>query len=250
MNHRSHLIKSFSLVVIILVLLGCSKTEKTARHLVVATDATYQPFEYYNEAHELVGFDIDLFNALAAQAGFTVTFKNQPFDGIIAGLEAGKYDAVISSLSITEERAKRILFTDPYYDAGQLIAVRSDQTGIETLDDLKGVRIGVQRGTTGAAKAKEVSDAQVSEYDTIDLAFLALKDGKVDAVLNDGPTSRSIVASQRGFKLVGVPLTDEKYGIAVGKKEVELAAALNIALAKLKEDGTLERIQRKWLEPK
>lgn len=97
-----------------LLLMGCSKPDKSESSLTVATDATYQPFEYYNESHELVGFDIDLFNALAEEAGLTLTFKLQPFDGIIAGLEAGKYDAAVSAMTITEERGKRVLFTNTF----------------------------------------------------------------------------------------------------------------------------------------
>ena len=95
-------------------------------------------------------------------------------------------------------------------------------------------------------EANKIPDAEVIEYDTIDLAFLALKGGKVTAVINDGPTSESIVASKEGFKLVGLPLTEEKYGIALPKERVELAKELNTALAALKENGTYARLQKKW----
>lgn len=239
--------RALGTILLLGALFGCTRAERKARHLVVATDASYQPFEFYNEKRELVGFDIDLMRAIGERAGFTVEFKNQPFDGILAGLESGKYDVVISALTITPERAQRVLFSDPYYDAGQAIAIRADDLSIQGLADLIGKRIGVQRGTTGALRAKEIPNAQVAEFDTIDLAFLALRNGAVAAVINDEPTSRSIVASRPGFRLVGVPLTNEKYGIALRKDATELARQINAALAELKVDGTLERLKEKWI---
>ena len=227
---------------------ACAKVEKKSRHLVVATDASYQPFEFYDSKRELVGFDIDLLRAVGEKSGFAVEFKNQPFDGIIAGLETGKYDAVISAMTITPERAQQVLLSEPYYDAGQVIVVRADDTNINGFSDLAGKRLGVQRGTTGAIKAKEVPDAQIAEFDTIDLAFLALGNGTVAAVINDEPTSHSIVATKPGFRLVGVPLTEEKYGIALRKDATELAEQINTALAALKADGTLDRLKAKWIE--
>jgi len=119
-----------SVLLVLAALGGCEKVVKRSRHLVVATDASYQPFEFYDANRQLVGFDIDLMRAIAERAGFTVEFRNQPFDGIIAGLVSGKYDVVISAMTITPERSRQVLFSDPYYDAGQVIAVRADDPSI------------------------------------------------------------------------------------------------------------------------
>ncbi|MBM3214792.1 basic amino acid ABC transporter substrate-binding protein [Candidatus Poribacteria bacterium] len=236
------------LAAVILLLGACSRSDRRAETIRVATDASYRPFEYYDESRELVGFDIDLMRALAERASLSVEFINQPFDGIIAGLESGKYDAAISAMTITPERAERVLFSDPYYDAGQVVAVRSEDMSIHGFADLTGRRIGVQRGTTGALKARDVAGATLSEYDTIDLAFLALENGTVDAVINDELTSRAIAAARGSVKLVGAPLTEERYGIALRKDREELAARLNAALATARADGTLAALDRKWIQ--
>jgi ABC-type amino acid transport substrate-binding protein len=121
-----------------------------ARKIVVATDATWPPMEMVDENKNIVGFDIDLLTAAANAAGFVVEFKNTAWDGIFAGLEAGKYDAVISSVTITEERQKTMDFSTPYINAGQILVVKSDSTNVTTLADLKGKTVGAQIGTTGA----------------------------------------------------------------------------------------------------
>ena len=235
------------LATLLAVLAGC---DGDSNKLVVAVDATYQPFEFYDENHEIAGFEIDLCREVAKRAGYEVEFVNQPWDGIIPGLQSKKYDLIFSSMTITEERSRELLFSEPYYDAGQVIAGREDQQGIETLDHLEGKKIGAQRGTTGAIKAHEVQGAEVKEYDSIDLAFLDLKNGSIDAVINDEPASRALVQAKGGAKLVGVPLTDEKYGIAFRKEDGELAKKFNAALAEVKKDGTYEKLRKKWLEGK
>ena len=231
-------------------LLGCPANDKSADPdtdtITVATDAAYQPFEYLSRDHVMVGYDIDLFRAIGKRAGFEVEFVNQPFVGALAGLEPGAYDAIISAMTITEERSKTFLFSDPYYDAGQVVAIQDGTTDISSFADLPGRKIGVQRGTTGAMKAKEAAGAKVTEYDTIDLAFIALGNGTVDAVINDEPTSRAISAVRGGFRLVGDTLTEEQYGIAMRKDATELAAKINAALAELRADGTLTQLQTKW----
>ncbi|GIX07321.1 MAG: basic amino acid ABC transporter substrate-binding protein [Candidatus Poribacteria bacterium] len=228
-------------------LLACSRVEERTDRIVVVTDATYQPFEFFDENRQIVGFDIDLMREIGKRAGFEVEFVHQPFVGGLAGIESGQYDAMISAMTITEDRKKTFLFSDPYYDAGQIIAVREDQRGITGLEDLRGRKIGVQRGTTGALLAQTVPGAAVLEYDTIDLAFLALRNGTVDAVINDEPTSRTIARTKGGFRLVGVPLTNEQYGIAFRKDRADLAERVNRALAELKADGTLRRLHQKWI---
>ena len=238
---------TWTAVLCLIVACGTRETP-SSRVVVVATDATYQPFEYLGEGRVIVGYDIDLFRAIGERAGFDVQFVNQPFVGALAGLETGAYEAIISAMTITEERAETFLFSDAYYDAGQVVAIREETTDIAQFADLAGRKIGVQRGTTGAMKAKEAAGAELSEYDTIDLAFMALGNGTVDAVINDEPTSRSIAAARGGFRLVGETLTEEQYGIAMRKGAHDLAAQVNDALAELRSDGTLDRLHAKWID--
>ena len=229
------------------MLLSCAKRTENPDVVHVVTDATYRPFEYVNEKRELVGYDIDLFRAIGEIAGFETRFQHQTFDGGLAGLRTGKFDAMISAMTITEERQKTFLFSDPYYDAAQVVAVREDETQINSFEDLEGRNIGAARGTTGYLKAVEVPKAQVLEYDSIELAFTALQIGSVDAVVNDEPTSRAVAAKRGGFKLVGGPLTKEQYGIAMMKGSEELAGRINAALKQLKENGELDRLHQKWI---
>ena len=123
---------------------------------------------------ELTGFDIELMKAIGEKAGFQVDFQNTPFDSLLAGMATCQFDAAVSAITITEERAKKMSFSDPYIDAGQIVTVRKDNTSINGPEDLKGKRIGVQLSTTGEIEAKKIEGATVKPYDSVDLAFLDL----------------------------------------------------------------------------
>jgi polar amino acid transport system substrate-binding protein len=170
------------------------------------------------------GFDIDLVRAAAPEAGLNAEFVDQPFDGIIPGLRQGKYDAAVSAMTITPERAKEVDFTDGYYDAGQVIAVREAEAGIRGLEDLQGKVIAVQLGTTGNRAAEKIAKATVKTFPSIEPAFLELLAGRADAVINDDPTTVLYMREHRGIRIVGKPFTEEKYGIAVRKGNVDLLA--------------------------
>ncbi len=131
--------------------------------LAVGTDATYPPFEFTDDkTREIIGFDIDLIGALSERLGVRPEFTVVPFDAIISGLNSGKYDCLISAMTITPERGEAVLFTDPYFDAGQAIAVPENNEDIKSFDDLTGKRIGAQLGTTGELLAKKIPGAEVS----------------------------------------------------------------------------------------
>lgn len=214
----------------------------------VGMNAEYRPFEYVDESGNIVGFDVDLIKALAERAGFEVELINTKWDGIFTALAAGEFDVVCSAATITEERQQTVDFTDPYFNAGQSIAVLESNTEIKGLEDLKGKRIGVQLGTTGDIEASKIEGAEVKRYEEITLAFQALANGDVDAVINDAPTSADIIKANPELKakLVGEPFTNEFYGIAVNKNKPEIRDALNKALAEIKADGTYDRIYQKW----
>ncbi len=215
--------------------------------VIVGTNAEYPPFEYVDENGEIVGFDIDLMKAIAEEAGLEVEFVNTRWDGIFVALASGEFDAVISAATITDERKQTVDFSDPYFNAGQVLAVKkgSDIKGVE---DLAGKKVGVQLGTTGDIWATENTDAEVVRYDEITLAMQALANGEVDAVINDGPTTADMIQANPEWEveIVAGPFTDEFYGIAVRKDKPELLQAINEGLKKVKESGKYAEIYEKW----
>jgi His/Glu/Gln/Arg/opine family amino acid ABC transporter permease subunit len=212
----------------------------------VGTDATYPPFETV-EGDVYSGFDVDLMEALARELGVRARFVNASFDGIFPALQNGSFDAVISSVTITDERKASMLFTDPYYDSGQLIAVREETQGVTAPDDLKGKTAGVQINTTAQYDLEKRAGVTVNKYNTIDLALLDLQNKRIDAVVSDAPVLKFMIfKSFRGLKTVGSRFTDEKFGIAVARGNEELVRELNAALKRVKESGEYDRIHEKW----
>lgn len=212
----------------------------------VATEPAFTPFES-KVGNELVGFDIDLMNAIGKAAGLTVEFQSLPFDGIIPALQANTVDAAISAITITPERQTTVSFSHPYFKAGLAIAVRKDNTDITALNSLQNRKIAVQIGTTGAAKAKSIAGAKVSSFDSAPLALQELINGNVDAVVNDAPVTLDAIerGNLQSIKVVGELLTEEFYGIALPKDSPHLNA-VNTALNKMIADGTYTQIYRKW----
>ncbi|MGD8750647.1 MAG: basic amino acid ABC transporter substrate-binding protein [Anaerolineales bacterium] len=216
--------------------------------ITIGTNAEYPPFEYVDEDGNITGFDVDLMNAIAAEAGFEFEFVNTRWDGIFVALASGEFDAVISAATITEERAQTVDFSDPYFNAGQRIAVRADETEIQGPEDLAGKSVGVQLGTTGDIWLTEETEAEVVRYDENTLAFQALANGDVDATVADGPTAADIIKAnpEMNLKLVEGVYTDEEYGIAVNKERPELLAAINQGLAAVKASGEYDEIYDKY----
>jgi peptide/nickel transport system substrate-binding protein len=213
----------------------------------VGTNAEYPPFESVDASNNVIGFDPDLMKAIAQEAGFEVEYVNTRWDGIFVALASGEFDAVISAATITDERKQTVDFSDPYFNAGQMIAVKIG-SDIKVPADLDGKRVGVQLGTTGDIWTSDNTSAEVVRYDEITLAFQALAQGDVDAVVNDGPTSADIVKAnpEMGVTMVGEPFTDELYGIAVNKDRPEVLAAINQGLEAVRASGEYDQIYNKW----
>lgn len=231
---------------------GGGAEEEGPMTITVATDATWPPMEYINEEREIVGFDIDLMNAIAEAAGFQVEFQNTAWDGIFAGLANGDYDAVISSVTITPEREETMDFSAPYINAGQVLIVAADApSSIQTLDDLRGQAVGAQIGTTGAFEIEAVDGVELRTYDELGLAIEDLAQGRVAGVVADTPIAADYVLQNDTYsgqlKIVGEPFTEEFYGIAVQEGNTELLEMINEGLSVVLNDGTIEELQDTWL---
>lgn len=219
------------------------------KKVVLASDTAYAPFESQDpQTGKYVGFDIDLVNAIAEVANLDIEIRSMNFDGIIPALETASVDGAISAMTITDKRKQSVNFSVPYYLSGQSIAVRADNNAIKGWDDLNGKKLGVQISTTGADEARKVPNAKVTDYNTINEAFMALKSGAVDAVVNDFPVSAYFVKQNKDndVKIVGDLRTSEHYGIAFPKKNTELTDTFNKALKTLKENGKYAEIYKKW----
>ncbi|HCM26935.1 MAG TPA: basic amino acid ABC transporter substrate-binding protein [Treponema sp.] len=219
--------------------------------LVIAADATWPPMEFVDENKNIVGFGPDMIKAIAEAAGFEVEVKNTAWDGIFAGLAAGSYDAICSSVTITEERKATMDFTEPYINAGQILVVRKELQGVTVLADLVGKKVGAQIGTTGAIEISKVSGVELKSYDEVGLAYEDLANGRIDGVVADNPIAANFALQNDKFKeklkIVGKPFTDEWLGIAVKKGDTRTLALINDGLAKIKASGKLEELAGKWL---
>lgn len=223
-----------------------------AKVYAVGTDAAYAPFESQNEKAEIVGFDIDVVKAVAAKAGIEVKFINTPWEGIFTTLDQGDRDLLVSAITITDERRQTMDFSDPYFNAQQLIAVKSDSK-VAKFTDLKKLKVGVQTGTTGdeaVTKLLGKSSTNIKRFESTPLALQELGAGGVDAVVADNGVIVNYVANNDAskFKSVADPeaFATEQYGIAVKKGNAELLARVNKALADIRADGTYDRIYTQY----
>ena len=263
MNQRVRRLGAIGAACIVLTVLGCGKQEAsgpaaagsaaaTARVYSVGTDAAYAPFESQNEKGEIVGFDIDIVRAAAAKAGIEVKFVNTPWEGIFNALKQGDRDLLVSSITITDERKASMDFSDPYFDAHQLIAVKADSK-VARFDDLKSLKVGVQTGTTGdeaVSKLQGKTSADIKRFESTPLALKELEAGGIDAVVADNGVVVNYVKNNAGskFKTVDDPaFVPERYGIAVRKGDADLLGKLNRGLAAIRADGSYDRIYASYL---
>lgn len=232
----------------ILALGTAAQAQETVR---IATEGAYAPWNFVNEAGELAGYEIDLGNAVCAQAGLTCEFISNDWDSIIPNLLAGNYDVIMAGMSITEERLETIDFTQNYFPPDPSKFVAAAGSGIDPTA-LEGKRIGVQGSTIQAAYAEETFGANntVVSFGTADQAMADLAAGNLDTILADGAYLEPVVAASGGaLEFVG---EDIEIGGGVGaglrKNEAELKTKLDEALTALKADGTVDRLIAQYFE--
>lgn len=228
-----------------------------AEHVRIATNSPYKPMEYTKPDGTLTGFDIELGDALCKQAELKCSWVKQSWNGIIPGLMARKYDAIMSSMTIKEDRKKVLLFSTPYIIVPSGFFVPTD-SAIKTPDaaSLKGKKIGVQRGTLqdNYVTDKYGDEATIKRYADVDDMAVDMDAGRVDIAFADLPTGQSTLMGRKGksYKMIGEPLTQPKsyfgegFGIAFRKNEQDLANKFNKALGVLKQNGTYDKLYDKY----
>lgn len=223
------------------ILLG-SSIAVSAQELTFAMEPSYPPFETTNEKGEIIGFDVDVANAICQEIQATCKFKSETFDSLIPSLKAKRFDAAISAIDITDARAKQVLFSDAYYDSSaSYVALK----GKATLESAK--NIGVQNGTTfqqyTVAETKQYSP---KSYASLQNAILDLKSGRIDIILGDTAVLSDMISKEPEIQFVGEKVTNKKYfgnglGIAMHKSNKDLAAQLNKGLAAIKANGEYQK---------
>jgi polar amino acid transport system substrate-binding protein len=222
---------------------------KSAGKIAFGVDDAYPPMEYRDEKNALVGFDIDFGNAIAKKLGLKAEWVTTAWDGILPSLKSSKFDAILSSLSITDKRKLEIGFSEPYIMGGPIIITKKDSTSIKSANDLKGKIVGVQLGSTGDNAVSEISGTkEVKKYDKIPQALLDLTSGRIEAVVADDQVGRYYVGLDASKYLVAGKLNDEPFGIGFRKEDKALADAVQKAINDLKADGTLSKISLKWFK--
>ncbi len=217
-----------------------------ADKLVVATDTAFVPFEFMQDG-EYVGFDIDMWNSIADELGLEFELRPMDFNGIIPGLQTGQVDVALAGITIREDRAEVIDFSDGYYDSGFLIMVPVDSE-IESSADLAGKTLAVRTGTSAADYARDnFTDTTLRQFPNIDNAYLELRTGRVDAAMHDTPNVLYYIATagDGAVKAVGEQMMAHQYGIGFPKGS-ELVEPVNQALANMREDGRYDEIYMKW----
>ncbi|WP_255569224.1 glutamine ABC transporter substrate-binding protein GlnH [Comamonas sp. NLF-1-9] len=218
--------------------------------LVVATDTAFVPFEFKQDG-KYTGFDIQLWEAIAKQANLEYKLQPMDFNGIIPGLQTKSIDAALAGITIREDRAKVVDFSDPYYESGLAILAPENST-IKTAKDLDGKTVAVKTGTVGVDYMKaNVPGAKLKLFPNIDNAFLELATGRIDAVVHDTPNVQyyAKTAGAGKVKVTGSLKSGDFYGIAFPKGS-DLVPVVNKALKELKANGTYDKLYETWFGKK
>lgn len=219
----------------------------------VGCDAAFAPFTYTDDKGQLIGFDVDLIKAIGEEMGYTIDIQGYPFDGIIPTLITNNIDLIISGFTISEERAKRVAFSDPYYRCGLTYLVKKeDAKKFDDFEDISKAEICTQIGTTGAMYLeKTLTNPKLKQFNTPPETYLELQNGGCDVVVNDRPVNDFFLARHPENKknIVSYDIDEaqnEYYGIAVRKDNKVLLDLLNEGLDRLIANGKFAEISNKW----
>lgn len=254
-KYRKILVTMFTLCLVVFMS-GCGNDSADAdadeKEYLVGTDAVTPPFVYMDKG-ELAGFDIDLIEAIMDEAGLNYKAENVGWDPLFALVESGEVDIGMTSITITEDRKQSYDFADPYFESKLMILAKKG-TDIENALDLKGKRIGVQNATTGQIAVEKIvgqNDSSILKYETLGVAFLALKNGDVDAVITDNTVANEYVKNNPNDNFVAISddvnFEPEYYGVLF-KKGNDFVEEFNIALKTVIDNGKYSEIYERWFE--
>lgn len=243
---------------------AANDAEKTSWELIqekgvmtVGLDDTFRPMGFRDEQGDLVGFDIDMGKEFEKRLGITLEWIPTDWSGVTGALNAKKFDVVINGMSITDERKKVIDFSIPYINASIGMAVLSDNTDINTKDDLQGKIVGTQAGSSGYEACKKlveegiITEDNLKQYNQYPEAFQDLSLGRVDVVVVDVTTAEDYISQKPDtYKIVEEPLVEDMYAIGLRKEDKDLKEVLDNTLIEMMEDGTLSEISKKWFDGK
>ncbi len=225
--------------------------------LIVGMEVAYVPYEFFKDG-KIMGYDPDIIALMVPKLGVKAQLVDTAWNGIIPALYAGKFDCIVSAMTITKERAEKVLFSMPYADASNVILLRADETVIKTADDLSGKVIGVQLGSAAAVIVKTFEDKlkakglpgykEVKQYEHYPEAYQDLLNKRIEAVVNSKSTLMVVMRDAPGkFKILpGVSDVTAYFGMAFRKEDGALRDFVNSQLAEMKTDGTLDKLQMKW----
>lgn len=220
---------------------------KSAGKITIGVDDSYPPMEFRNDSNALVGFDVDFGNAIGKKLGVKVEWVPTAWDGIILALKSQRFDMILSSLSDTADREKEISYTKPYIQGGPVIIIKKDTKGISKAEDLKGKKVGVQKGTTAEDAVKTLGGYKsLTPYDKLTDALNDLNIGRTDAVAADDQVGRYYVGLAPDKYVVASKMNEEPFGIGFKKENTALRDSVQQAIDELKSEGTLSKISKKW----
>ena len=217
--------------------------------VVIGLDASYPPFESVDyDNRKMVGFDVDLMDDIAARVGLDVEYSNVNYNLLLGQIAQCQVDGGISAITIADDLKQQMNFSDPYYNSSLVVAVKKGNVTIPGPEGLAGMTVGSQSGTPGEIEIQKMLGAQYVLYDNFDLAFEDLIAGMIDAVVSDKAEALSYVnIKAANLKIAGGEFAVENYGIAVCNQKAELLDRINVGLASVKADGTLDRLVDKWI---
>jgi ABC-type amino acid transport substrate-binding protein len=215
----------------------------------IGMDASYPPFENIDEEGNLIGYDVDLAHELARRFGVDVDFVIISFDGLYDALLVERIDVIISALPFDIRLTEDVVYSYSYFNAGQVLVLRNDQEGIESADDLTGRKVGVELGSMGDVEARQLlrsMDFELLLYRTPEEALTMLKEGEAEAAIMDVISTYQFIREQGGVKIVGPPMTDDPYVIAVPLNSPILQESINEAILELSASGFLDQLRMEW----
>ena len=232
---------------IVLCFCGCKEDVQQQKKMVMATNATFPPYEYVDKGR-IDGIDAEVVRRVAMRLGYELEIQDMAFDSVIAAVQTGKAQVAASGITVTEDRKQKVFFTDTYVIAAQVMIVTKDSP-IKSASELKGKRIGVQRGTTGESYVKD-NIQEPERFQNGPEAVTALANGKLDVVVIDGEPAEAYVAKNPKLKILPEPLVQEEYAFAIGKNNRPLLEQFNAELRKMRERGELTAIINSYRKPR